>query len=54
MQVDLSGALSRGFANMFLHMGRAGKVALCIIVFVVVFPFILRVLSFFRRGGTGV
>lgn len=51
MQVDLSRTILDGFASVFTHLGGPGKVVLGLIAVVVVFPWILRILSFFRRGG---
>lgn len=54
METDISQALVKGFTNSFRMIGRPGKIALCVILAFVLLPVLLRVLSFFRRGGEGV
>lgn len=53
-QVDLSNALVEGVLNSFRQIGTSGKIVLGIILAFLLFPVVLRILSFFRRGGEGV
>lgn len=51
---NLSDALVSGVRNAFSNLGSSAKVVLSLILAVFLVPFLLRVISFFRRGGEGV
>ena len=51
---DLSSVLVSGIKTAFVNLGSVGRVVVALILGVIVVPWILRILSFFRRGGTSV
>lgn len=51
MQPDLSETVLKGMYSAFHNLGTGGRVVVFLLLGAFLLPWVLRILSFFRRGG---